>query len=136
MSRPEKWLLAEGQLAGKPLLIRARDMEPLPVLPYLLVVDLFYDSVDDTALPGDDDYEMLEWFEAEVLERPTERVRIVLTFVETHDGRVRYFCYASDVERAVEHLDAAAGRVEPEYSTESDPDWELYQQRMASLRGE
>ncbi len=136
MSRPEKWLLAEGELAGKPLLIRAREMEPLPVLPHLLVVDLFYDSVDDTNLPGDDDYEMLEWFEAEVLERPTERVRIVLTFVETHDGRVRYFCYASDVERAVEHLDAAAGQVEPEYSTESDPDWELYQQRMASLRGE
>src|SRR3990167_10974471 len=58
MNRPEKWLLAEGELAGKPLLIRAREMEPLPVLPHLLVVDLFYDSVDDTNLPGEDDYEI------------------------------------------------------------------------------
>ncbi len=39
-------------------------------------------------------------------------VLVALTFVETHDGRVRYFCYASDVERAVEHVDAAAGSLE------------------------
>lgn len=133
MATRQKWLLAEGQKAGKPLLIRAREMEPLDVLPFLLVVDLFYDSVDDTALPGDETYEMLERFEAEVLERPTERVRIVLTFVETHDGRVRYYCYASDVDRALEHIDAAAGLTEPEYSVEHDPNWQVYAERMASL---
>lgn len=134
MARPEKWLLAEGELASKPLLIRAREMEPLPVLPHLLVIDIFYDSVDQTALPGDEDYELLERFEAEAMDRSSERVRVALTFVETHDGRVRYFCYASDVERAVEHVDAAAGSLEPVYSTEHDPDWTVYQERMASLR--
>lgn len=133
MAARQKWLLAEGEKAGKPLLIRAREMEPLDVLPFLLVVDLFYDSVDHTALPGDDTYDLLEKFEAEVLERPTERVRIVLTFVETHDGRVRYYCYASDVDRALEHIDAAAGLVEPEYSAEHDPHWQVYAERMASL---
>lgn len=134
MPATEKWLLAEGELAGKPVLVRAREMEPLPVLPNLLVVDVFYDSVDDSNLPGEYDYEMLERFEAEALERPSERVRIVLAFVETHDGRVRYYCYASHVDRAVEHIDAAAGPVEPEYSTEYDPDWKVYQERMASLQ--
>ncbi len=134
MPAEEKWLLAEGRMAGKPVLIRAREMEPLPVLPNLLVVDVFYDSVDDSALPGPEDYEMLERFEAEALERPSEQVRIVLAFVETHDGRVRYFCYASHVDRAVEHIDAVAAPVEPEYSTEQDPDWEVYRERMATLR--
>ncbi|MBP7704321.1 MAG: DUF695 domain-containing protein [Caulobacter sp.] len=133
MKAQQKWVLAEGELAGKPLLVRARDMEPLEVLPFLLVVDLFYDSVDDTALPGEDTYEVLEQFEAEVLERPSERVRIVLTFVETHDGRVRYYCYASDVDRALEHIDAAAGLFEPEYSAEHDPNWQVYVERMSTL---
>jgi hypothetical protein len=134
MPAEETWLLGEGRLAGKPVLVRAREMEPLPVLPNLLVVDVFYDSVDDSALPGEEDDAMLERFEAEALERPSERVRIVLAFVEIHDGRVRYYCYASHVDRAVEHIDAAAGPVEPEYSTEYDPDWAVYRERMASLQ--
>lgn len=133
MTATEKWVLAEGELAGKPVMIRAREMEPLPVLPHLLVVDLFYDSVDDTALPGDDDYEMMEEFEARSLDKSGEGLRIVLAFVETHDGRVRYFCYVSDVALAVEHIDATADGLEPVFSTENDPDWSLYQQRMAGL---
>lgn len=133
MAAQQKWLLAEGQLAGKPVMIRAQRMEPLPVLPNLLVVDVFYDSVDETGLPGDYDYGMLERFEAEALERGSEQVRIVPAFVETHDGRVRYFCYSSHVDLAVEHIDAAAAPLEPEYSTEYDPDWDVYRQRMAAF---
>jgi hypothetical protein len=124
-------------VGGRPLLVRSRDLRhtaPDPARPNLLVVSLSYPVRDDVQLPSEDDYDHLSAFEHRAFDGVGAIVDLV--FVETGSGMVRYYCYTSDVDRAVDVIAKASGSDDAlDFSSAEDPQWLVYQRRAAALGG-
>ena len=58
-----------------------------------------------------------------------------LVFVETGSGVVSYYCFTSDVDRAMDRIEAAQKLgVGLEFRTSLDPEWLEYYSRARRLR--
>ncbi|MDB5431290.1 MAG: hypothetical protein JWP35_2406 [Caulobacter sp.] len=135
MKSSGKWLGAEAEQDGKPVLIRARSAAIVDFgKPHLVVIDLGYDCVDDSELPTDDQYEAVGAFETSALDRLEEAGNLVLVFIETVGGRVRYLAYLRDVEEAVGFIDLHADpALRLEFQSTEDHEWREYRERLGSL---
>ena len=134
------WLGAEATVDGRPMLVRSRDpagTEPDPTRPNLLVVDLSYPIRDDIQLPSGQDYGLIAKFEAQAFDAYDTVADPELVFVETGAGRIRYYCYASDLERAMDLIEEASEGLEAlAFSSTEDPQWLIYRDRASRLRFE
>src|ERR1035437_6553967 len=97
---PEGWSGAEGQINGKPILIRGKrllqKLIPNRNLPFLFVVTLKYAGLVRKGLPTASQYDVIGRFEHEVLDA-VDRLGIgSLVLIETNNGAVRYYCYVAD----------------------------------------
>ena len=132
------WLGAEATVNGRPMLVRSRN--PLgtefdPTRPHLLVVDFSYSIRDDVQLPSDDDYDLISAFEARAFDTKEVVADPELVFVETGSGVVRYYCYTSDLDRAMGAIEEASKDLDAlVFSSAEDPQWLIYQGRAAQLR--
>ena len=131
------WLLAQGEVDGKPIMIRAREPHQIRIDParkHVVVASLAYAARDTDQLPSDEDYEALEAFEAQAFEAPSGDPELV--FVETEAGVVRYFAYTSDVERTVASISQTAASFQTlDWDSAEDPEWQIYFRRIDRLRG-
>lgn len=131
------WLLAEAELDGRPIKLRARDPNDLKINPtrkHIVVAVLGYVIEDNLQLPSDDDYEKIETLETAVFD--TTEGDPELVYVETGSGVVSYFAYTSDVDRTIAAISEKSTPFEIlDLDSAEDPEWEIYRARIARLAG-
>jgi|SRR6185437_3519507 len=133
-----EWFAAEAAVSGKPMMVRGRKVLsshiPNSNLSFLFVVTLRYGFADATALPTSDQYKDIADFEGRVLDGLEFHGLGLLTFVETHNGVVRYYCYVRDIDSAVEWINKQNdGKFTIEFSADEDPQWVEYRRLMSHV---
>ena len=133
----EQWFGAEGTLHDMPILVRGRHIDSRATkhaaFDKLFVIDLGYDQHTPDGLPSDSTYDFLAGFEA-ILDKLEDEGELLLVFVETSNGNVRYFSYVKDVDGVASSIDAAAGdNFQIDFSADDDPDWENYSLKMQNI---
>jgi hypothetical protein len=125
------WFLAEGELQGEPMMIRARqDLLALAAtesLPIRVVIEWTCDAPLSHGLPSESDYARISAFEQVVVSFLGEGA--VLAFVITHSGSVTYSFYTSDTDWFIERLnDAMSDQAVAPISISADDDagWSEY----------
>jgi hypothetical protein len=132
------WVGAQGERDGKAFLVRARrfapGIAPLAAFPELLVIEVAYEPLDDTGLPGKFHYDNAEAFEQLVFDTLEEAQALIFVFSEIGDGKFRYFTYAAEPPRVIAYV---RGRINPDLPVEfysgADPEWSEYSRRLAAL---
>lgn len=131
-----RWFASEGLRGGRPLLLRGRQPASLTSeqasKSHLLCIDWRYDA-DHSGLPDEAQYKLLTDFERHALD-PIEGTELVLALVETGDGRIRYYCYVSDVDQVAATIGQATS-LQIELSAIHDPDWSEYMAIVQRIKG-
>lgn len=136
--RIDEWFAAEAHVSGKPLLIRGRKLSsgetPNTSFPFLVVLIHRYEVSDPTALPTNTQYDAISGFEKGTIDVLEREGLGMLTFVETYDGVVRYYCYARSVDAAADLVNERADeRFYVEITSDEDAQWSEYRRLMGQV---
>lgn len=126
----DEWTLAEGDIEGRPSVLRFRPSLSKvlgnPRLPRRLVVTWEYGDDGGTGMPDPETSEDLEIFEDALHEALDGDRTAVLAFVFTHIGVREWHYYFSDIEAVGERINEALSE-QPDLPIEikafDDPDW-------------
>lgn len=133
------WLGAEAERDGTPLIVRARDIsvdESINrALPILFSIELSYEMSTPDGLPTPAQYQQIEKFESEIIDEIERQNNLILVFVETGGGLIRYFTYVADVDLVSRLIDEICDPDIPlEFSAKLDPDWGEYRNRRSRVK--
>jgi len=136
MDDQTSWLLAQGEVDGRPIYLRARDPSQTSISQersFVVVASLNYPVADALQAPSVDDYEKIEAFEANVFDALGGDPELV--FVETGSGVIRYFAYTSDADQTFAAITESAPFEIVDFDSAEDPEWQMYHRRVAKLVG-
>lgn len=123
------WVLAEGELSGKPIVVRfrpeLRKVQDVSGYPYLIVINWTYPA-DENGMPTDAALDEVDDFEDILLTALESDCHTVLAAVITNDGQRQWALYSSNVEETGDRVNSMphqAKRYPIEILTDDDPEW-------------
>jgi hypothetical protein len=136
----DKWAASEGDLDGKPMLVRIRqNLRPLaghPQLPHRLRIVWEYEPENQSGIPSRDELQRMEDCEGRLVDALERHNHAVLTHVLLCDGLRQWVFYSSDLEETARRINDVLPHDEPypiELTADPDPVWSEYLDTLRTL---
>lgn len=136
----DSWNLAEGEVEGRPTVIRYRpglsELLGHPSYPLRLTIAWEFGDNGDSGMPDSDAVEALESFEDRLMAVLDPDRLALLAFVYTSRGAREWHFYLSDVQEAGDRINEAL-HDQPglpiDLEAAEDPNWDLFRALLAGV---
>jgi hypothetical protein len=136
----DTWLVSEGRLDGKPMLVRIRqnlrDLAGHPQFPNRLRIVWEYEPENEAGLPSSEELESIQGCEDLLVRALEQDNHAILTHVVMCDGLRQWIFYCSDLEEAARRINVSLpyDDLYPiELSADPDASWAEYLETLGTI---